>query len=167
MQCLKASLTIRKLSPILPQTSFSPEDRVSLCNSAGCPGTLCRPGWFQTQRSTCLCLSSAGIKGVRHQPRLNHILLTGYFLVSLCHIKTCKASLRKFTLQKLACFWEMAQLRLPPALAMDLSWVPAPMQGRTPLPEAPAPEYPMASCGLWRHIHITLYPIHIHIPFQM
>jgi hypothetical protein len=28
--------------------------------------SLCRPGWPQTQKSACLCLSSAGIKGVRH-----------------------------------------------------------------------------------------------------
>jgi hypothetical protein len=32
--------------------------------------SLCRPGWPQTQRSTCLCLPSAGIKGVRHHARL-------------------------------------------------------------------------------------------------
>jgi hypothetical protein len=43
-------------------------DRVSLCS----PGSwlswnsLCRPGWPRTQKSTCLCLPSAGIKGVRH-----------------------------------------------------------------------------------------------------
>ncbi|GAB1286729.1 DNA repair protein RAD51 homolog 1 [Apodemus speciosus] len=29
--------------------------------------SLCRPGWPRTQKSTCLCLPSAGIKGVRHQ----------------------------------------------------------------------------------------------------
>ena len=28
----------------------------------------CGPGWPGTQRSTCLCLPSAGIKGVRHHP---------------------------------------------------------------------------------------------------
>jgi hypothetical protein len=28
--------------------------------------SLCRPGWPQTQKSSCLCLPSAGIKGVRH-----------------------------------------------------------------------------------------------------
>jgi hypothetical protein len=28
--------------------------------------SLCRPGWPQTQRSGCLCLPSAGIKGMRH-----------------------------------------------------------------------------------------------------
>ena len=28
--------------------------------------SLCRPDWPRTQRSTCLCLLSAGIKGVRH-----------------------------------------------------------------------------------------------------
>jgi hypothetical protein len=28
--------------------------------------SLCRPGWPWTQKSTCLCLPSAGIKGMRH-----------------------------------------------------------------------------------------------------
>jgi hypothetical protein len=28
--------------------------------------SLCRPGWPRTQRSTCLCLPNAGIKGMRH-----------------------------------------------------------------------------------------------------
>jgi hypothetical protein len=28
--------------------------------------SLCRPGWPWTQKSACLCLPSAGIKGVRH-----------------------------------------------------------------------------------------------------
>jgi hypothetical protein len=28
--------------------------------------SLCRPGWPRTQRSTCLCLPSAGITGMRH-----------------------------------------------------------------------------------------------------
>jgi hypothetical protein len=37
--------------------------------------SLCRPGWPRTQKSTCLCLPSAGIKGVRH-----HTRLTGSFL---------------------------------------------------------------------------------------
>jgi hypothetical protein len=26
----------------------------------------CRPGWPRTQKSTCLCLPSAGIKGMHH-----------------------------------------------------------------------------------------------------
>jgi hypothetical protein len=40
-------------------------DRVSLY-SPGCPGTHCTPGWPRTQKSTCLCLPSAGIKRMRH-----------------------------------------------------------------------------------------------------
>jgi hypothetical protein len=28
---------------------------------------ICRPGWPRTHRSACLCLPSAGTKGVRHQ----------------------------------------------------------------------------------------------------
>jgi hypothetical protein len=51
------------------------QDRVSLC-SPGCPRTqLCRPGWPQTQKSACLCLLSAGPKGVRHHARLTFFFL--------------------------------------------------------------------------------------------
>jgi hypothetical protein len=32
--------------------------------------SLCRPGWPRTQKPACLCLPSAGIKGVRHHARL-------------------------------------------------------------------------------------------------
>jgi hypothetical protein len=32
--------------------------------------SLCRPGWPRTQKSACLCLPSAGIKGVHHHARL-------------------------------------------------------------------------------------------------
>ena len=40
-------------------------DRVSLCNRVlGVLDPLHRPGW--SQASTCLCLSTAGIKGMRH-----------------------------------------------------------------------------------------------------
>jgi hypothetical protein len=35
--------------------------------------SLCRPGWPRTQKSTCLCLPSAGIKGVRHHARLINV----------------------------------------------------------------------------------------------
>ena len=38
---------------------------------------LCRPGWPRTQKSACLCLSSAGIKDVRHHARLA-ILIKSY-----------------------------------------------------------------------------------------
>jgi hypothetical protein len=33
--------------------------------------SLCRPGWPQTQKSACLCLPSARIKGVRHHRLAN------------------------------------------------------------------------------------------------
>ena len=37
--------------------------------------SLCSPGWPRTQKSACLCLPSAGIKGMRqHGPASNHIL---------------------------------------------------------------------------------------------
>jgi hypothetical protein len=32
--------------------------------------SFCRPGWPQTQKSACLCLPSAGIKGMCHHARL-------------------------------------------------------------------------------------------------
>jgi hypothetical protein len=39
--------------------------------------SLCRPGWPQTQKSACLCFSSAGIKGVRHYcPAKPNVLYT-------------------------------------------------------------------------------------------
>ena len=31
---------------------------------------LCRPGWPRTQKSACLCLPCAGIKGMSHHARL-------------------------------------------------------------------------------------------------
>jgi hypothetical protein len=37
--------------------------------------SLCRPGWPQTQKSACLCLPSAGIKGVRHHAWLASVFL--------------------------------------------------------------------------------------------
>ena len=40
------------------------QDRVSLVLLSW--NSLCRPGWPQTQRSSCLCLSSTGIKGIYH-----------------------------------------------------------------------------------------------------
>jgi hypothetical protein len=51
------------------------QDRVSLY-SPECPGTY-RPGWPRTQKSACLCLPSAGIKGVHdHCPAHILFLLT-------------------------------------------------------------------------------------------
>jgi hypothetical protein len=44
------------------------QDRVSLY-SPGCPGAHFG-GWPRTQKSACLCLPSAGIKGVCHHARL-------------------------------------------------------------------------------------------------
>jgi hypothetical protein len=48
-------------------------DRVSL-NSPGCPGThFVDQAGLGTQKSTCLCLPSAGIKGVHHHAQLKTI----------------------------------------------------------------------------------------------
>jgi hypothetical protein len=57
------------------------QDRVSLY-SPGCPGThnsLGRPGWARTQKSACLCLPSAGIKGMRHHAQLIYYFLSLFF----------------------------------------------------------------------------------------
>jgi hypothetical protein len=46
--------------------------------SPGCPGThsVDQSGWPQTQKSACLCLPRAGIKGMRHHARLFNFLTT-------------------------------------------------------------------------------------------
>jgi hypothetical protein len=44
--------------------------------------SLCRPGWPRTQKSTSLCLSSAGIKGVRHHTWLNFLLDIFFIFIS-------------------------------------------------------------------------------------
>ena len=36
--------------------------------------SLCRPGWPQTQKSSCLCLPNAGIKGVHHHQAPSYFL---------------------------------------------------------------------------------------------
>jgi hypothetical protein len=36
--------------------------------------SLCRPGWPRTQKSACLCLPSAGIKGMCHHAPLDKFL---------------------------------------------------------------------------------------------
>jgi hypothetical protein len=51
-----------------------------LCIALAVLELICRPGWPRTQKSTCLCLPSAGIKGVRHHARLPHLSLKAAFL---------------------------------------------------------------------------------------
>ena len=41
--------------------------------------SLCRPGWPWTQKSACLCLPSAGIKGVHHHAHLVWIFHLTFF----------------------------------------------------------------------------------------
>jgi hypothetical protein len=41
--------------------------------------SLCRPGWPRTQKFACLCLPSAGIKGMRHHARLQSFFLNRVF----------------------------------------------------------------------------------------
>jgi hypothetical protein len=52
------------------------QDRISLC-SPGCPGTHSVDQADLEQKSTCLCLPSAGIKGVHHHCPAPNRLLNG------------------------------------------------------------------------------------------
>jgi hypothetical protein len=45
--------------------------------------SLCRPGWPRTQRSACLCLPSAGIKGMCHHDRLEEENFEKLYVLSL------------------------------------------------------------------------------------
>jgi hypothetical protein len=45
--------------------------------------TLYRPGWLRTQKFTCLCLPSAGIKGVRRHTRRFSFFKTEFLCVAL------------------------------------------------------------------------------------
>jgi hypothetical protein len=57
--------------------------------------SLCRPGWPQTQKSTCLCLPSAGIKDICHYcPESLYFLsatcsFLGMCLPTLCYLHFC------------------------------------------------------------------------------
>jgi hypothetical protein len=53
------------------------QDRVSLC-SPSCPGT---------QKSACLCLLSAGIKGVRHHTQPRSVLLREFLCTALASLE--------------------------------------------------------------------------------
>jgi hypothetical protein len=41
--------------------------------------SLCRPGWPRTQKFACLCLPSAGIKGVRHHHQLITLVFVNFY----------------------------------------------------------------------------------------
>ena len=74
-------------------------DRVSLCNP-GCPGThsVDRP---QTQKPTCLCLPSAGIKGMcHHHPAL--LFFFSFLLMSCDSVGLPTYLLNKYLLR---IFW--------------------------------------------------------------
>jgi hypothetical protein len=46
--------------------------------------SLCRPGWPRTQKSACLCLPSAGIKGVHHhRPAAPYIIFFFFFFFGI------------------------------------------------------------------------------------
>jgi hypothetical protein len=49
--------------------------------------SLCRPGWSQTQKSACLCLPSAGVKGFirlkkKELLKCNHFTITKMNMVT-------------------------------------------------------------------------------------
>lgn len=66
--------------------SFSP----FLCR----PNLLCRPPWTRTQRFICLCLPTAGIKGILHHTSYDKgFLQSNYVLVSLAHFPLAQKAL--------------------------------------------------------------------------
>jgi hypothetical protein len=68
-------------------------DRVSLC-SPGCPGTHFID---QTQKSACLCLPSARIKGMRH-----HCPAILIFKILLIFCKSLKMNIKKHSYKAIA-----------------------------------------------------------------
>jgi hypothetical protein len=94
--------------------------------------SLCRPGWPWTQKSTCLCLPSAGIKGVRHlrspsnpqsrrdtsrrrEKPLWHSSVCCQEAPTLGHLYPT------WTLSQQGYFLHFSQLSLPPPLSLPLS----------------------------------------------
>ena len=75
--------TVRYHSPYSFFLNFF-RDRVSLY-SPGC----CRQSWPRTQKSACLCLSSAGIKGECHHARLTCHILPRLLILSGSPSWTC------------------------------------------------------------------------------
>jgi hypothetical protein len=49
--------------------------------------SLCRPGWPRTQKSTCLCLPSAGIKGMCHHCPATHLVFNSHSILSYLFCK--------------------------------------------------------------------------------
>lgn len=61
-------------------------DRVSLCNSLSCPGTLfVDQVTSNSQRSTYLCLPSTGTKGVYHHAQLSGFLFCLFLILIIGH----------------------------------------------------------------------------------
>jgi hypothetical protein len=79
------------------------QDRVSLY-STGCPGThFVDQAGLETQKSACLCLPSAGIKGVRHHARQRIFLITtcmGWFTLHALLSSICRDSIERETHKK-------------------------------------------------------------------
>jgi hypothetical protein len=50
-----------------------------LCVALAILNSLCRPGWPRTQKSSCLCIPSVGIKGVHHHCLASRLFKTSYF----------------------------------------------------------------------------------------
>ena len=69
---------------------------------------LCWSGWPHTQRSTCLCLPSAEIKGMRHHcPAQKQFLLTGTTKYPWTPKYPCQAGLRPHVRQNPSRLQEM------------------------------------------------------------
>jgi hypothetical protein len=81
--------------------------------------SLCSPGWPRTQKYTCLCLPSAGIKGVCHHSQLRNSFIVqncfGYAEISvfLCEVengsfkvyKNLSRNIDGNCIESVDCFW--------------------------------------------------------------
>jgi hypothetical protein len=84
--------------------------------------SLCRPGWPQTQKSACLCLPSAGIKGMRHHCPASIILFSSIFPPTsfcLCFPSFSALSLLHSVVPRGACLMFLFHLEL----AVQCCWL--------------------------------------------
>jgi hypothetical protein len=75
--CLLGSLTLKKKVVCFFVFLFFFSETGFLCITLALSwNSLCRPGWPRTQKSACLCLLSAGIKGVHHHRLVYSIFMS-------------------------------------------------------------------------------------------
>jgi hypothetical protein len=74
--------------------------------------SLCRPGWPRTQKSACLCIPSAGIKGVQYHCLAGWFCFeTGSYYVALAGFELTKRSPNLCLLSAgITCVYHRAQL---------------------------------------------------------